>query len=290
MNQKNVKISVMVPVFNSEKTLDNCLKSLISQKEDFFELVVVDNNSTDSTSEIIRSYEKKYSFVKYVFESKRGRGSARNAGINACNGNIICMTDADCTVPKNWIKKITRPIIKGDEVAVMGSQKDGIKNYWTKKIQKIDSELISKKFGKYVVMFLDTKNFAIDSKLMKKYMFNSKLKSAEDRDLFIRLSPKYKILFLRDVFVTHHHHFNFSETVRIYYWRAFYLHKSIKGSAEITSDKDFLKEKEIFSFRHLFGAPGRLIVSTFKHPSDFWYLFITGLSWRIGALCGRLSK
>ncbi|MDP2939185.1 MAG: PqqD family peptide modification chaperone [Candidatus Omnitrophota bacterium] len=111
-------VSVIIPVYNGNKTLCSCLDSLMQlnfPKEDR-EIIVVDNHSTDNTKEIISQYP-----VKYVFEPKRGRGKARNAGIRASLGKYIAFTDADCVVDKLWLKNLIKGFTS-DTVAGCGGE------------------------------------------------------------------------------------------------------------------------------------------------------------------------
>ena len=64
-------ISALVPVFNGEKYLERCLRSLLAQDIVLHEIVIVDNNSTDKTKEIIISFQQKFSQIKYIFEEIR---------------------------------------------------------------------------------------------------------------------------------------------------------------------------------------------------------------------------
>ncbi len=117
MNKENPKVSVIIPVYNGEKMLSACLDSLVALdfSKDAMEIIVVDNNSTDRTKEIINRYP-----VKYVFELKRGRGSARNSGIRASSGEFIAFTDSDCVVDKNWLKELIKGFDSEDIVACGG--------------------------------------------------------------------------------------------------------------------------------------------------------------------------
>ncbi len=96
-----MKISVIIPAFNEELFLGNCLKALTDQSEKPYEIIVVDNNSTDKT----RLVAKKFG-VKLVKENKPGITAARNRGFNTAKGDIIARTDADTIVGRNWIKRI----------------------------------------------------------------------------------------------------------------------------------------------------------------------------------------
>jgi len=97
-----MKISVIIPAYNEEKVIKDCLNSLVRQSEKPNEIIVVDNNCTDKTVSIVKKYQQ----VKVVKEKKAGITAARNAGFNAATGDIIARCDADSVMPKDWIKKI----------------------------------------------------------------------------------------------------------------------------------------------------------------------------------------
>jgi len=96
-----VKISVIIPAYNEERQIAECLKCVINQIESPNEIIVIDNNSTDNTTQIAKSFG-----VKIVEEKKQGMIPARNRGFNEAKGDIIARTDADVRVPPDWIKQI----------------------------------------------------------------------------------------------------------------------------------------------------------------------------------------
>jgi glycosyltransferase involved in cell wall biosynthesis len=102
-----MKVSVVIPVFNEEALIARCLTALLNQTAKPFEIIVVDNNSTDLTATIAKSYG-----ARVIQEKQQGMIYARNAGFNAAAGEIIARIDADTTVPKDWIKKINRHFIQ----------------------------------------------------------------------------------------------------------------------------------------------------------------------------------
>ena len=97
-----MKVSVVIPVYNEEKRIKNCLDSLMKQEEKPDEIIVVDNNCTDKTIEIV----KKYKDIKIIKENKQGMIPARNKGFNNAKNEIIAKCDADTVLPPNWIKNI----------------------------------------------------------------------------------------------------------------------------------------------------------------------------------------
>ncbi len=101
-----MKISVIIPVYNSETTIIPCLESLVQQSVSPLEIIIVNNNSSDGTINKIKEYitEIKKPHIILTSESKQGPAAARNKGIQLASGGIIAFTDSDCVVRKDWIK------------------------------------------------------------------------------------------------------------------------------------------------------------------------------------------
>lgn len=107
-----MKISVVISAYNEEKYINSCLDSLMKQTKKPYEIIVVDNNSKDKTSDIV----KKYSQIKLVLEKRPGIISSRNTGFKKAQGEIIARCDADTIVPPDWIEKIEKVFLKKDSI------------------------------------------------------------------------------------------------------------------------------------------------------------------------------
>lgn len=287
---KKPKISVVIPVYNGEKTLGQCLSSVLNQAYEDYEVIVVDNNSTDRTKWIIKEFQKQDTKVKYVFEAARGRGCARNAGINNSSGDIIAMTDADCIVPQDWLELLTLPIICENESAVMGGEKNLIKNYWTINIQNADSQFISRNLnGKYIYL-LDTKNFAIKSSIMKNLMFDCRFENFEDFDFYLRLKKIAKIRFNPSVTVAHNHKSSFKEATKLNLNRAYWTVKIYKKFA---MDKEIKKEPmfESISMKNLLSFPFWMMWQFLTKPiREAYFILVSEISWRLGIIWSLIKK
>ena len=111
-------VSIIIPAFNEEEYIEKTLKSILSQNiileyPDYFECIVVDNESTDRTAEIAKQYVQ-------VISAPRGKLNARNTGILKASGDIIVSTDADCYYPPNWLNLLIRHFRRPEVVAVNG--------------------------------------------------------------------------------------------------------------------------------------------------------------------------
>jgi glycosyltransferase involved in cell wall biosynthesis len=110
------KVSVVIPALNEEKELGECLASLAGQVFPEFEVIVVDNGSTDKTSSLAEEWG-----ARVVFEGRRGPGYAREAGFRAARAPIIASTDADTVLPPHWVFRIHEAFQEDPEaIAVFG--------------------------------------------------------------------------------------------------------------------------------------------------------------------------
>ena len=105
------KISVIVPVYNVEEYLDECLLSLVRQDYDNYEVIVVNDGSTDKSLKIAKKYEKKYPKLIKVYDKKNGGlSSARNYGIDKSTGEYLMFIDSDDYVFDNCLSVVGKHI------------------------------------------------------------------------------------------------------------------------------------------------------------------------------------
>ncbi|MDB6031921.1 MAG: glycosyl transferase family 2 [Verrucomicrobiales bacterium] len=93
------KVSVVVACYNGAKTLKNCLDSLQTLHYPDYEVILVDDGSTDASGQIASLYSE----VQYIRQSNKGLSVARNTGIAAATGEVIAFTDADCRADEDWL-------------------------------------------------------------------------------------------------------------------------------------------------------------------------------------------
>lgn len=102
--QKTLTVSVVIPCYNEEELIDQCLNALSQQTVKPLEIIVVDNNCSDQTIAIA----KKYKAVKVVAELRQGLANARTRGMNAARGQIIARLDADSRPAPEWVAVIQK--------------------------------------------------------------------------------------------------------------------------------------------------------------------------------------
>lgn len=101
-----VKVSVIIPVYNTEKYLAECLDSILKQgiKEEI-ELILINDGSSDKSLEIIEEYAKQHMNIRYQITPNRGQASARNLGISMATGEYISFVDSDDTIREDMLEK-----------------------------------------------------------------------------------------------------------------------------------------------------------------------------------------
>ncbi len=196
------KISVVVPVFNSETTIDACIQSILNADypKEFTEIIIVDNNSSDSTAIRIKNYP-----VKYIYEPNKGSYTARNTGANYASGEILTFTDSDCIVDVNWLKEINRTLNDETIDGVIGSSFGINTNLWAKIAQKNYERTIKNFTNESYLNRIDTRNFAINKNaFIAQEGFISKLLYLGDAEFGSRLFLNgYKIIYNKDIKIFH---------------------------------------------------------------------------------------
>ena len=98
------KVSVIVPVYNTEKYLHRCIESILDQTYKMLELILIDDGSTDSSGIICDEVAQKDTRVKVLHKKNEGAGEARNCGINIAQGEYICFVDSDDYISSRYIE------------------------------------------------------------------------------------------------------------------------------------------------------------------------------------------
>lgn len=139
------KVSVIIPVFNSESYLEKCLDSILSQTLTDIEVILIDDGSTDASLEIIKQYAKKYNNVKYKSKINEGQAIARNIGIEMATGEFICFIDSDDYIENTMLEKLYTLAQKDNSDIVICDYMEEYKNKKiTRKSLYVDSDTLKK--------------------------------------------------------------------------------------------------------------------------------------------------
>ncbi len=133
-----VKVSLIIPVYNVEDYLEKCLDSVLTQTLKEIEIIIVNDGSTDGSLSICKKYTKKDKRVKLITQQNKGLGGARNTGIINADGDFIFLLDSDDYIKNNTIEDTYNFAIKNNLDLV-------VFNY--DKVDKNNKKLVSPKFG-----------------------------------------------------------------------------------------------------------------------------------------------
>jgi glycosyltransferase involved in cell wall biosynthesis len=185
-------ISVVIPAYNEEKEIKSCLGTIFRQ--DFptssFEVIVVDNNSTDKTASIVK---RSFPQVRIIKEIQPGAVFARIRGVEEAKGKIIAMTDADTLVPPFWLKKLMRAYEDPKAVAVAGTSDFAYKNSFIRFCQFFINHfnLFFRTFPGYNMSFKKDAYYQVGG-------FSTKINLCEDFYLSVKIKKAGKTIVLPD--------------------------------------------------------------------------------------------
>lgn len=120
---ENPRFSVIVPVYNAGTKLETCIGSVRGQTFKDFELILIDDGSTDGSGSICDLYSADDARVKVIHQDNQGVSSARNAGIDAACGAIILFVDGDDSIEKDLLSEIDSKMNKDADILFFGVDK-----------------------------------------------------------------------------------------------------------------------------------------------------------------------
>lgn len=201
-----MNVSVIVPAYNAQGTIGQTLKALAQQDyAEAYEVIVVDDGSTDQTVDIVRSFAG----VKYFYQLNAGPAAARNRGAEVSQAQFLAFTDSDCVPHPDWLSSLMRGFLCHDVAVVMGGY--GIANPASTLASCVYQEIAfrhknlltdhPKVFGSY--------NFCVKKSVFDQAGgFDTRYRNAsgEDNDLSYKIvSLGHQIYFERKALVDHYH-------------------------------------------------------------------------------------
>lgn len=190
-------VSVIVPTFNRCLLLKRALTSICEQTVKCYEIIVVDDGSTDNTAEMVRLF---YPHIKYIYQSNQGVSAARNKGIEQAIGDWLAFLDSD----DEWLPH---------KLAVQIKQLQAMPEYkvchteerWIRRGVRVNQMKIHQKTGGWIFMqCLRLCAMSPSSVLIHRSVFNAvgdfdvTLMACEDYDLWLRITTQYPVLYIKE--------------------------------------------------------------------------------------------
>src|SRR3989338_8311465 len=185
----NPKASIIICTYNDEKYLRGCIQRILENTFKDFELIIVNDASTDNTEKIIKSFKDKR--IRYYKNKKNiGISESRNKAIENSNGKYIFITDGDCHPKDDWVEMGLNYFQKNDCLAIEGKlvyYKDEYKQTLE------DRNVENLKGGLWM-----TANMAFKREIFHKIRFNPRYDGMEDRVLALDINKIKKIPFIKE--------------------------------------------------------------------------------------------
>lgn len=161
-------ISVIVPIYNVENYIGRCLDSIQNQSYIDFEVLMVDDGSTDSSSCIAKRYAADDSRFIYIYQENSGQGGARNHGIRESHGDYICFVDSDDYIHQQYLELLHDSICSGADISSCGVER--VYENGKKKDYKITNQSKSTEITD-IRKYLLSASFSVCNKLFRKELF-----------------------------------------------------------------------------------------------------------------------
>ena len=114
------KVSVIIPVYNRENHISKCLNSVLNQSLEDYEIIVIDDGSTDGSMQIVSEISKDYKNIKMISQKNSGVSIARNRGIKEASGEFLIFVDSDDTLSVDALKSLYKTAVDSDSDFVYG--------------------------------------------------------------------------------------------------------------------------------------------------------------------------
>ncbi|QCX34370.1 glycosyltransferase family 2 protein [Caloramator sp. E03] len=190
------KVSIIVPYYNSEKTIIRALDSIKNQTYKDFEIIIINDGSNDSSEKLVNKFinDNKNIKCKHLNQKNKGPSSARNLGIKSSKGEYIAFLDSDDTWENNKLEEQINFLEKHKDYYILGTQNNIIIK--GKKLNKIKTNDYFTEITFYKRLFKNyfiTPSVIINKKALEEIgLFNEEQRYAEDQLLFMRVLRKFK--------------------------------------------------------------------------------------------------
>ena len=118
-------LSIIVPVYNAEKYIQQCIRSILNQSYSDLEIILVDDGSSDSSASLCQELAQKDARIQYYYQPNSGVTSARKKGVELSSGEYVTFVDADDTIEKDFLEVLVDKITEGFDMVISGASLEG---------------------------------------------------------------------------------------------------------------------------------------------------------------------
>ena len=189
--------SVVLPTYNRAHILKETISSVRNQLFEDWELIIIDDGSSDNTKQVVEQFSKKDSRIKYHYQKNSERSAARNNGINKTKGNYICFIDSDDLYEEGYLNALHKFIQKNEsKKGMFFCNVSRLENGVKKKVTYEPIESYANPI-EYILLSKETvipARVCIHEEILKFNQFDETLNVSEDSELFTRVLAKYPMI------------------------------------------------------------------------------------------------
>ena len=191
----NIRFSIIIPTYNRAAFLPKAIESVLSQTYTDWELIFVDDGSTDNTKDVVAQYSD--SRIRYIYQDNAERSAARNNGIAQANGDFVCFMDSDNYMKSDRLEKLSAFIAKERKIACYftgieyfnelsgcGNIKDGHSYPFPMDVNLLIRDIIA------------TPQLCCATEILRKHQFNPALSIGEDMELLFRITDEFPLVYV----------------------------------------------------------------------------------------------
>ena len=242
----SILFSIIIPVYNRESIIKSTIESVIYQSYNNWELIIIDDGSTDNTKTSVLEYSRNDERIKYVYQNNAERSVARNNGIKYASGDWICFLDSDDAFKGNHLEKIYERIIinqdRKNEISLYVTGQETF-NTITRETTLMNNVIPNVNIPYYFASgSIVPGRVCIAREVFELHQFDESIVIVEDADLWFRISCHYKCEFIDEATFQYNLHDNNSINLRnnVYKTRLDGLIKTFNKS-----EKEFLTKYQI---------------------------------------------
>ncbi len=174
--EEKVFFSIIIPTYNRSGVLSKAIESIIVQQCEAWELIIVDDGSTDDTKKIVQEFLEEDSRIRYVFQENQERSAARNKGIKHANGDWICFLDSDDVYLTNHLEILRQNILANSEFFFFSTLR-----------KSQPATTIKNDFDFVLKERIHCQQVCIKTSILLENTFNEKISNGEDLELWFRI-------------------------------------------------------------------------------------------------------
>jgi glycosyltransferase involved in cell wall biosynthesis len=193
-------VSVIIPTYNRESFIAECVESVLAQTFSNFELIVVDDGSTDRTETVVGGYSDK---IRYLRQEQRGPAAARNSGIRNASGEWLSFLDSDDLWLPNKLEFEMEYVSKNPNMRICYSEE-----IWYRRGRRVNPAQKHRKYSGWIyrkmlpLCIVSPSSVMIHRSVLEKVgLFDEELPACEDYDLWLRIGSRYPIALIPEALI-----------------------------------------------------------------------------------------